>query len=72
MLVMRIYVFVSQKDPDFVAFTLSATGDNLPTSLGPWFQEVIPGMSVIDIETDPITEALRREGYFIATDRVSD
>ncbi len=65
---MRIYVFVSQTDPDCVAFTLNATGDNLPPSLGPWFQEVIPGMSVMDIESDPITEAVRREGYFIATE----
>jgi hypothetical protein len=72
MLLMRIYVFVSRKDPDFVAFTLSATGENLPISLGPWFEESIPGMSVADIDCDPITEAVRREGYFIATDRVSD
>jgi hypothetical protein len=72
MLLMRIYVFVSQKDPDFVAFTSNEAGDNLPASLGPWFQEVIPEISVTDTESDPITEAVRREGYFIATDRVSD
>jgi hypothetical protein len=72
MLLMRIYVFVSEKDPDFVAFTSNATGENLPASLGPWSQEVIPEISVADIESDPITEVVRREGYFIATDRVSD
>lgn len=69
---MRIYVFVSRKDPDFVAFTLSATGENLPSSLGPWIEELLPGISVVDIDSDPITEVVRQEGYFIATDRVSD
>ena len=47
MLLMRIYVFVSRKDADVLAFTLSETGDNLPAALGPWYQEVIPGFYVI-------------------------
>jgi hypothetical protein len=69
---MRIYVFVSQKDPNVVAFTLSETGDNLPAALGPWHQEAIPGISVIGIDNDPISEAVRQDGYFIVTDRISD
>jgi hypothetical protein len=69
---MRIYVFVSRKDPDVLAFTLSETGDNLPAALGPWYQEVIPGVYVIGIENDPISEAVHRDGYFIATDRIND
>ncbi len=59
MLLMRIYVFVSGKDPDVLAFTLNETGDNLPAALGPWCQEVIPGIYVIDIENDPISESVR-------------
>jgi hypothetical protein len=72
MLLMRIYVFVSRTDPDVVAFTLNETGDNLPATFGPWYQEAIPGIYVIDIENDPITEAVRRDGYFITTSRISD
>jgi hypothetical protein len=69
---MRIYVFVSRKDPNVLAFTLDETGDNLPAALGSWYQEVIPGISVIDIENDPISEAVRQHGYFVATDLISD
>jgi hypothetical protein len=72
MLLMRIYVFVSGKDPDVLAFTLNETGNDLPAALGPWYLETIPGVVVIDIENDPITEAVRRDGYFITTDRISD
>jgi hypothetical protein len=61
---MRIYVFVSRKSNE--------TGDNLPAALSPWYQEVIPGISVIDIENDPISEAVRQHGYFVAIDRISD
>ena len=69
---MRIYVFVSRKDSNVLAFTLSETGDNLPAALGPWHQEVIPEINVIGIENDPISEAVRQDGYFIVTDRDSD
>jgi hypothetical protein len=72
MLPMRIYVFVSLKDPNVLAFTLSETGENLPAALGPWCEEAISGVSVVDIANDPITEAVRRDGYFIATDLISD
>jgi hypothetical protein len=72
MLLMRIHVFISRTDPDVVAFTLNETGDNLPAALGPWYQEAIPGICVIDVENDPITEAVRRDGYFITTSRISD
>jgi hypothetical protein len=69
---MRIYVFVSRKDPNVLGFTLNETGDNLPAALGPWYQEVIPGIRVIDVENDPISEAVRQHGYFVTTDRISD
>jgi hypothetical protein len=67
-----IYVFVSGKDPDVLAFTLNETGNNLPAALGPWYLETIPGIVVTDIENDPITDAVLRDGYFITTDRTSD
>jgi hypothetical protein len=51
---------------------LNETGDNLPAALGPFYQEVIQGIRVIDIENDPISEAVRQHGYFVATDRISD
>jgi hypothetical protein len=72
MLLMHIYVFISRKDPDVLAFTLNETGDNLPAALGPWYQESMPGVYVVGVENDPITEAVRQDGYCIAIDRISD
>jgi hypothetical protein len=36
---------------------------------GPWHQEELPGIVVIGVGDDPITEAVRHDGYFIVTER---
>ena len=58
---MRIYVYVSQQDPDVLGFTSDETGANLPDGHGPWREEVMPGVVVIDTDDDPIAEAVRLE-----------
>jgi hypothetical protein len=66
---MRIYVYVSQQDPETIGFTFNEAGANLPDELGPWLREELPGVVVIEVGGEPITEAVRRDGYFIVTDR---
>jgi hypothetical protein len=62
---MRIYVFVSDKDPAILGFTSDEAGANLPDALGPWREEVEPGIFVVGTDHDPITEAVRRDGFCI-------
>jgi hypothetical protein len=66
--VMDIYVFASDTDPCVVGFTSDETGTNLPVALGPWREEVEPGVVVIDTDDDPIVQAVRRDGFFVSTD----
>ena len=63
---MRIYVFVSVNDPDILGFTADETGANLPAALGPWCEEVQPGVAIVDRGDDPIAQVVRRDGFFIA------
>jgi hypothetical protein len=65
---MRIYVYVSQQDRELVGFTSDEAGANLPDELGPWHQEELSGVIVIGVGDDPITEAVRHDGYCIVTD----
>jgi hypothetical protein len=65
---MRIYVYVSQQDPDLLGFTSDETGTNLPDERGPWCEELEPGVVVIDTDEDPIAEAVRRDGFCVFTD----
>jgi hypothetical protein len=67
---MRIYVFVSGTDPDLLCFTSDASGGNLPDDLGPWQQEVAPGMIVVGTDDDPIAEIVCRNGFCVLTDRI--
>ncbi|HET6306326.1 MAG TPA: hypothetical protein VFG12_04025 [Rhodopila sp.] len=66
---MRIYVYVSQQDPELIGFTSDQAGANLPIELGPWHQEELSGVVIIDVGDDPIAEAVRHDGYCIVTDR---
>jgi hypothetical protein len=68
---MRIYVYVSQQDPELIGFTADRAGANLPDKLRPWHQEELSGVVivVIGVGDDPITEAVRHNGYCMVTDR---
>ena len=65
---MRIYVYVSQQDPDVLCFTSDEAGANLPDGHGPWREEIIPGVVVLDTDDDSITQAVRRDGFCVFTD----
>jgi hypothetical protein len=65
---MRIYVYVSQRDPGILGFTSDETGANLPDGHGPWCEETEPDVVVIDADGDPIAEAVRRDGFCVFTD----
>jgi hypothetical protein len=69
---MRIYVFVSDKDPDILGFTLDQTGGNLPDALGPWHEDTMPGVVVTDRDDDPISEAVRRDGFSVIDQSICD
>jgi hypothetical protein len=68
---MRIYVFVSNKDPDVLGFTSEGTGANLPGAYGPWREEVVSGFCVVATDGDPISDAVRRDGFYISIERSS-
>jgi hypothetical protein len=65
---MRIYVYVSQQDPDILGFTSDETGANLPERHGPWREEIEPSVVVIDTDDDPIAKTVRRHGFYVFTD----
>jgi hypothetical protein len=69
---MRIYVFVSDKDPDILGFTLDQTGGNLPDALAPWREDTVPGLVVTDCDDDPISEAVRRDGFSVVDQSICD
>jgi hypothetical protein len=64
----RIYVFASDRDPGVAGFTSDKTGANLPDEHGPWREEVVPGVVVIDTDDDPIAQAVRLDGFYVCTD----
>jgi hypothetical protein len=64
--IMRIHVFVSDKDPDILGFTSDEIGTNLPDTLGPWRKDAERGV-VIDRDDDPIAQVVWRDGFFVST-----
>jgi hypothetical protein len=62
---MCIYVFISDKNSNILAFTSDADGANLPYEHGPWREEVDPDVYVIGTDDDPIAQAVRRDGFHI-------
>lgn len=63
---MRIYVFVSESEPDILGFTSDKTGANLPAEYGSWREEAEPGVVVVDTDDDPIAQAVRRYGFCVS------
>jgi hypothetical protein len=67
---MRVYVFASQIDlNNVIGFSLDKDGANLPSDFGPWVREDMPGI-LVHIETDdPISDVVKREGYYVVDNR---
>ena len=63
---MRIYVYMSDKDAQILAFTADASGGNLPGKHGPWTLGTAPDVFAMGGEDDPVSAAIRRDGYFIS------
>jgi hypothetical protein len=63
---MRIYVYISQKDAEIMAFTSDATGGNLPTSNGPWIAGEAPDVLDTGNGRGAVSVAIRQDGYVIA------
>jgi hypothetical protein len=61
--IMRVYVFVSDKDPDILGFTSDEVAANLPDALRPWRKE--RGV-VINRDDDPIAQVVQREEFFVS------
>jgi hypothetical protein len=57
-------------DPNnVIGFTLDKDGANLPSDLGPWIREDTLEFRVrIEID-DPISDLVKRKGYYVVDDR---
>jgi hypothetical protein len=68
-----IFVFFSSKDADVLAFTSDQSGSNLPLDYAPW-KPAAEGGAVLASGggADPVTEAVRRDGFFLAVGGYED
>jgi hypothetical protein len=64
---MRIYVYVSQIDPNIIAFTIDEAGTNLPPRFGPWEREEMPGIVVVAEPNDSISQRCNATGSMSRT-----
>ena len=61
---MEIYIFVSVARPSVRGFTSDVIGANLPVDYAPW-RAANGGNAMLGSDTDPVVEAVRRDGYFL-------
>ena len=66
---MRVYVFNSVSFPDVSAFTVDATGGNLPAEYALWLPASEAVVMLNRVESDPIIVAIKRDGYFVVDDK---
>jgi hypothetical protein len=62
---MHVYIFASDSHPSLSAFTSDQTAGNLPIDYAPWRAVNAGNALFIASETDPIAEAVKRDGYFL-------
>jgi hypothetical protein len=68
-----IFVFVSSKDREVLGFTADQTGGNLPSGYAPWEPATGGGAVLVGSDdADPVTEAVRRDGFFLAVGGYED
>ena len=64
---MRIFVFISAKDPELLGFTASQAAENLPVVYAPWIPAETGGAVLLGGgDADPVFEVVRRDGFFLA------
>lgn len=70
---MRIFVFVSTRDRDVLGFTANQTAKNLPADYAPWEPAEDGGAVLLGGgDADPVTQAVRRDGFFLAVGGFED
>jgi hypothetical protein len=64
---MRIFVFISAKDPELLGFTASQAAENLPGDYAPWTPAEAGGAVLLGGgDANPVVEAVQRDGFFLA------
>jgi hypothetical protein len=70
---MRVFVFISTKDREVIGFTADQEGGNLPPGYGPWRSAAEGGAILLGGgDADPVTEAVSRDGFFLAVGGYED
>jgi hypothetical protein len=70
---MRIFVFVSTRDRDVLGFTPSQAAENLPAEYAPWEPAEAGGAVLLGGgDADPVTQAVGRDGFFLAVGGYED
>jgi hypothetical protein len=67
---MPIYVFASRSYPRVRAFTSDKTGGNLPHDYAPWYPTGIRTAVPAGKDADPVSRAVKRDGYFLVSGKV--
>ena len=66
---MPIYLFASRICSSVKAFTSDERGDNLPDEYAPWYATGSGAAIPVGLETGPVGKAVKRDGYFLLTDK---
>jgi hypothetical protein len=70
---MRVFVFISTQNPALLGFTAKQTVENLPNKYAPWRPAEAGGAVLLGGgDTDPVVEAVRRDGFFLAVGGYED
>ena len=69
---MIIFVFTSTRDRQLLGFTADQAGSILPPGYAPWEPAAEGGAVLVGGDTDPVSEAVRRDGVFLAVGGYED
>jgi hypothetical protein len=70
---MRVFVFISARDPDLLGFTASQAAENLPADYAPWLPAEAGGVVLLSGgDANPVIEVVRRDGFFLAVSGNAD
>jgi hypothetical protein len=70
---MRVFVFISTRDPALLGFTTKQAAENLPAHYAPWRPAEAGGAVLLGGgDADPVVEAVRRDGFLLAVGGYED
>jgi hypothetical protein len=67
-----IFVFMSTRDRQLLGFTADQAGGDLPQGCAPWEPATEGGAVLVGGDTGPVSEAVRRDGVFLAVGGYED